>query len=142
MTYVFRARLFLSVPAQPLPTHVVDTAFVVGPVIAVQFDVDCELGRLALGQRGVAGIQRRRFEDLVGKVCQPVEPPRLLVFFEGLPLDHTLPFPVPLEEGQLFVQRHVLQVDQGARPRSRPVPFDAQCVAPELQFIVFATPGD
>ena len=119
-------------------------------VVRIELDVDGNLGSLCFG--GVLAIEGGRLEDLVLEILQAIGLPVFVVFLEGLPFDHALPFPVLFEEPEFFLERHVFQIGDGwwdlaiaaavvGGPKPRVVPLDSQSVAPQLELVVFAAPG-
>lgn len=132
-----------------LSTPVINPALVVRPVVVrIELDVDGDLGGLCF--RGILAVKGGRLEDLVLEVGQAVRLPVFVVFLEGLPFDHALPFPMLFEEFEFFLERHVFEIGDrwwdlavvaaagGRKPRV--VPLDPQGVATQLELVVFATP--
>lgn len=129
-----------------LSPHVLHPALVVRPVVVrIEFDVYRDSGRPGPG--GVLAVEGGALENLVLEVGQSVGLPVFVVFFQGLPLDHALPFPMGLEEPEFFLERHVLQISngwllfrRGGGGQPGIVPLDPQGVAPQLELVVLAAP--
>jgi hypothetical protein len=116
---------------------VINAAFIIRPVIAIQFDIGRQLSGLALAD--IVPVQSRNFHYIISQIRQSIGPPCRSVLLEGFPLDHALPLLVILEETELGGQVHPLQVDDRSLPGR--IPLHIQSLQPLLHLIVLPPPS-